>query len=72
MEGKVLDKRNSEKKVLFLGRKNIHSRLIQRELCKCNKFSIKHQDIERFNQDESVDQGGSILCAFYNPKNTCA
>ncbi|MDE1238735.1 hypothetical protein, partial [Vibrio aestuarianus] len=53
MEGKVLDKRNSEKKVLFLGRKNIHSRLIQRELCKCNKFSIKHQDIERFSPEES-------------------
>lgn len=64
MEGKVLDKRNSEKKVLFLGRKNIHSRLIQRELCKCNKFSIKHQDIERFSQDESVDEIAVVLIGY--------
>ncbi|MDN3697138.1 MULTISPECIES: response regulator transcription factor [Vibrio] len=65
MEGKVLEKN----KILLLSRTNIHSRLIQRELEKSNKFVIQQKTDKQFSQPYSVENISVILMSYHYIKD---
>lgn len=60
----ISTKNHIKKTVVFIGKVNIHSQLIRRELERTNKFIIKQVNIDEFSTDNIISTASVVLMSY--------